>query len=157
MPKPTSPLQGCRSRTGFRHSRSRSRAVAPDTKCRHNFLRDYFLHPRATAPERERECRNSERDQQLCSGDVGFVTWRSSSNGKYNFWYAVLIKSVVPLKKREVSALVFVLGHNLCDDESKFFLTVPCTGESKFFLTVLYCTTRSSLRWIKDFNPTPLR
>ena len=29
--KPTSPLQSCRSRIGFRHSRSRSRAVAPDT------------------------------------------------------------------------------------------------------------------------------
>ena len=105
----------------------------------------------------EGECRNPVRDRQLCGGNVGFVTWRSSSNGKYNFWYAVLIKSVVPLKKREVSALVFVLSHNLCDDESKFFLTVPCTGESKFFLTVLYCTTRSSLRWIKDFTPTPLR
>ena len=26
--KPTSPLQSCRQRTGFRHSRSRSRAVA---------------------------------------------------------------------------------------------------------------------------------
>ena len=29
--KPTSPLQSCRSRTGFRYSRCRSRAVAPDT------------------------------------------------------------------------------------------------------------------------------
>ena len=29
--------------------------------------------------ERERECRNPVRERQLCSGDVGFVTWRSSS------------------------------------------------------------------------------
>ena len=28
--------------------------------------------------ERERECRNSVRKRQLCSGDVGFVTWRFS-------------------------------------------------------------------------------
>ena len=32
--KPTSPLQSCRSRTEFCHSRSRSIAVAPDTMCR---------------------------------------------------------------------------------------------------------------------------
>ena len=30
--------------------------------------------------ERERECGNSVRKRQLCSGDVGFVTWRSSSS-----------------------------------------------------------------------------
>ena len=29
--------------------------------------------------ERERECKNSVRKRQLCSGDVGFDTWRSSS------------------------------------------------------------------------------
>ena len=29
--------------------------------------------------ERERECQNSVRERQRCSGDVGFVTWRSSS------------------------------------------------------------------------------
>ena len=34
---------------------------------------------RATALERERECRNSVRERQLCSGDVDFVTWHSSS------------------------------------------------------------------------------
>ena len=33
----------------------------------------------ATALEWERECRNPVRERQLCSGDVGFVTWRSSS------------------------------------------------------------------------------
>ena len=38
-----------------------------------------FLHPWATALERERECRNPVRERQLCSGDVGYVTWRSSS------------------------------------------------------------------------------
>ena len=32
--KPTPPLQNCRSRTEFLHSRSRSKAVAPDTMCR---------------------------------------------------------------------------------------------------------------------------
>ena len=32
--KPTSPLQSCRSRTEFWHSRSRSIAVTPDTMCR---------------------------------------------------------------------------------------------------------------------------
>ena len=32
--KPTFPLQSCRSRTEFLHSRSRSIAVAPDTMCR---------------------------------------------------------------------------------------------------------------------------
>ena len=31
--------------------------------------------------ERERECQNSVRERQLCSGDVGFVTWRTSSYG----------------------------------------------------------------------------
>ena len=29
--------------------------------------------------ERQRECRNPVRERQLCSGDFGFVTWRSSS------------------------------------------------------------------------------
>ena len=29
--------------------------------------------------ERERECQNLVREGQLCSGNVGFVTWRSSS------------------------------------------------------------------------------
>ena len=29
--------------------------------------------------EHERECQNSVRERQLFSGDVGFVTWRSSS------------------------------------------------------------------------------
>ena len=33
--------------------------------------------------EREREYQNSERERQLCSGDVGFVTWRSSSYSKW--------------------------------------------------------------------------
>ena len=37
------------------------------------------MHPRATALERERECRNPLRERQLCSGDVGYVTWRSPS------------------------------------------------------------------------------
>ena len=77
--KPTPPLQSCRSRTGFRHSRSRSRAVAPDTIVSSYFQRDYFLHPRATALERERKCQNPVRERQLCSGDVGHVTWRSPS------------------------------------------------------------------------------
>ena len=36
------------------------------------------MHPRAIALEREREWRNSVRERQLCSGDVGFVTLRSS-------------------------------------------------------------------------------
>ena len=78
--KPTSPLQSCRSRTDFWHSRSRSIAVAPNWMCRAFFLRDYFLHPRTTALERERECQNLVRERQLCSGDVGSVTRRSSSN-----------------------------------------------------------------------------
>ena len=33
--------------------------------------------------ERERECQNSVRERQLCSGDVGFVTWRCSSHYVY--------------------------------------------------------------------------
>ena len=37
--KPTSPLQSCRSRTGFRHSRSRSRAVARG--CKNDPFRNY--------------------------------------------------------------------------------------------------------------------
>ena len=77
--KPMSPLKSCRSRTEFLHSRSRSIAVAPDTMCRAFFYRDYFLHPRATALERKRDCRNPVCERQLRSGDVGFVTWRSSS------------------------------------------------------------------------------
>ena len=43
------------------------------------FLKGLFLHLRATALERERGWLNSVRKRQLCSGDVGFVTWRSSS------------------------------------------------------------------------------
>ena len=35
--KPTSPIQSCRSRAEFLHSRSRSIAVAPDTMC-HTFF-----------------------------------------------------------------------------------------------------------------------
>ena len=38
------------------------------------------LHPRATVLERERECRNPVHKRQLCSGDVGYVIWRSPSN-----------------------------------------------------------------------------
>ena len=37
------------------------------------------MHPRVRALERERGWRNSVRERQLCSGDVGFITWRSSS------------------------------------------------------------------------------
>ena len=29
--------------------------------------------------KREQECQNPVHERQLCSGDVGFVTWRSSS------------------------------------------------------------------------------
>ena len=36
--------------------------------------------PRTTALVRERKCRNSKRECQLWSGDVGYVTWRSLSN-----------------------------------------------------------------------------
>ena len=38
-----------------------------------------ILHPLVTALERERESRNSVRERQLCSGDNGYVTWRSPS------------------------------------------------------------------------------
>ena len=60
--------------------------LVPDPKlslpihlCRHIFKEIIFLHPRATALEPEQECRNPVRERQLCSGDVCFVTWRSSS------------------------------------------------------------------------------
>ena len=53
--KPTSTLQSCRLRIEFLHSRSRSITVGPDTICRAFFQWDYFLHPKATALERERE------------------------------------------------------------------------------------------------------
>ena len=43
------------------------------------FLKRWFLHPRATALEREREFRNPVSERQLFSGDVGYVTWRSPS------------------------------------------------------------------------------
>ena len=74
MTKPTYPLQSCRSRTQFRHSCSRFRY-----NCVVIFLKGLFLYPWATALERERESRNPVRKRQLCSGDVGFVTWRSLS------------------------------------------------------------------------------
>ena len=51
---------------------------APELTLPIQFCR-FFAYPRATALERERECRNSIRERQLCSRDVGFVTWRSSS------------------------------------------------------------------------------
>ena len=47
--------------------------------CRHISEGIIFLHPSATAVERERECRNLVRERQLRSEDVGFVTWRSPS------------------------------------------------------------------------------
>ena len=53
--KPTFPLQSCRSRSGFRYSRSRSKAVTPDTIVSSYFDRDNFLNPRATALEQEQE------------------------------------------------------------------------------------------------------
>ena len=37
------------------------------------------MHPRATSLEREQESRNPVLERQLCSGDVGFVTWLSLS------------------------------------------------------------------------------
>ena len=74
MTEPTSPLQNCRSRTGFRHSRSHSTAVAPGTIVSSYFLSDYFLHPQATAMEQERECRNPVRERH-----GSFVTGTSAS------------------------------------------------------------------------------
>ena len=71
--KPTSPLQSCRSLSFPLHS-CRSRYNGSRI-----FLRDYFLHPLATALERERECQNPVSDRQLCSGDIGYVTSRSFS------------------------------------------------------------------------------
>ena len=71
MTKPTFPLQSCRLRTGFRHSSYRSRALAPDTIVSSYFKGiKFFFHPRATALEWERECRNPVRERQLCSRDV---------------------------------------------------------------------------------------
>ena len=56
------PLQSCRSRM---------QKIIPK-------MRDTIVSG-STATERERECLKSVRERQLCSGDVGFVTWRSSS------------------------------------------------------------------------------
>ena len=51
----------------------------PIQLCRHISKGVYVLHPRATALRRERESQNPVRERQLCSGNVSFVTWRSSS------------------------------------------------------------------------------
>ena len=67
-----------------------------DTMCRHNFERDYFLHARATALEREREGRNLVRERQLCIRDVGFVTWYSSS---YSYNYFAQVVHSTPLRE----------------------------------------------------------
>ena len=74
----------------WRSRRSRSRAAvhipdfdilvpAPELLlqiqfCCHISKRIIFLHPRATALERERECRNSVRERQLSSGAVTSVS-----------------------------------------------------------------------------------
>ena len=54
---------------------SRSRAVTPMTSW---FKREKHEVIGATALERD-ECQNSVHERQLCSGDKGFVTWRSPS------------------------------------------------------------------------------
>ena len=64
--KPTYPLQSCRSRTGFRLSRSRSRAVDRDCKKKDNPLINrttYFIKNNTSG-----ESRIPIRARQLCTG-----------------------------------------------------------------------------------------
>ena len=84
------PAKSCRSRTGFRHSRSCSRAVVPDTMCRHNFWRDYFsIHERQLWSRNESvEIRyvnlSSERGRRL--RHLAFlVTWIQPEKGNYSW------------------------------------------------------------------------
>ena len=58
--------------------------------------------------ERERGWRNSVRERQLCSGDVGFVTWRSSSYGKIYYF--------------EISQHVIKVFNSLRTDHGKILL-----------------------------------
>ena len=76
MTKPTSPLQSCRLRTKFSHPRSRSRAVSLSDAKNNPFRKmlDTLYRGRQLWSGNE-----SVHKRQLCSGDVGFVTWRSSS------------------------------------------------------------------------------
>ena len=80
--KPTFPLQSCRSRTGFRHFRSRY-YPAPELSlvdAKNNPFRNY---DDTLYWERQlwsgNKCPNPVGERQLCSGNVGFVIWRSSS------------------------------------------------------------------------------
>ena len=60
--------------------------------------------------ERERESRNPIRARQLCSGDVGFVTWRSSSSPASYSQIRIIVSvnsrsSIVPIIR------IFTLGN----------------------------------------------
>ena len=57
--------------------------------------------------DRERECRNPVRERQLCSGDVGFVTWRSSS-------FAIVVKVLENTEFTDVRPLFPPLMHAVC-------------------------------------------
>ena len=64
--------------------------------------------------ERERECIDSVRERQLCSEDVGFVTWRSSSYAFkiLTFWSKYFEKSEPnPFKWIELSCNDLITNH----------------------------------------------
>ena len=56
---------------------------APEDSSRYNrvviFLKGLFFASASDSSEWKRECQNPVRKRQLCSGDVGYVTWRSQS------------------------------------------------------------------------------
>ena len=73
--------------------------------------------------ERERGWLNSVRKRQLCSGDVGFVTWRSSS-----YTTSLFVAILVWLQNRQILL-------PSCHTEN-FYVVFPSLSMSRLYLVV---------------------